>query len=339
MSALTVGSLFSGIGGLDLGLERAGMEVRWQCEIDPYCRKVLKKHWPHVPCYEDVRSLPDDIERVDLICGGYPCQPFSLAGARGGIDDPRHLWPAFADTLRLLRPSYALLENVAGHLSLGFDGVLGDLASLGYDAEWTCIPAAAVGAPHLRWRLFVLAYANEHGEPGESVDAFAGPRIVVPDAMCAGGRQIAGSVRGDETADEGWAEEHSDLAGGVCEDVADTWCEQSGERDGVDLFGGWEDEAEQAGVGGGRSGANVVNSSGQRQRESPDETNTVPGTREARQELGGGGWWTTEPNVGRVADGVPSRVDRLRALGNAVVPQVAEFIGTRLLETLKAKTP
>ena len=108
---MKVGSLFSGIGGIDLGLERAGMEVRWQCEIDPYCRKVLKKHWPDIPCYDDVRNLPDDIEPVDLICGGYPCQPFSLAGARRGGDDPRHLWPAFASTLRLLRPEWALLEN------------------------------------------------------------------------------------------------------------------------------------------------------------------------------------------------------------------------------------
>ena len=156
---LTVGSLFSGIGGIDLGLERAGMTVRWQCEIDPYCRKVLKKHWPDVPCYEDVRNLPDDIERVDLICGGYPCQPFSFAGVRRGEADPRHLWPAMRDCVRNLRPSYVFIENVPGHLSLGFDVVLSDLAALGFDAEWSLLSACSLGASHRRERLFCVAHA------------------------------------------------------------------------------------------------------------------------------------------------------------------------------------
>jgi hypothetical protein len=138
---VTVGSLFSGIGGLDLGLERAGMTVRWQSEIDPYCCRVLAKHWPHVPNLGDVKTIDwSTVEPVDLICGGYPCQPFSLAGVRRGEADPRHLWPFFRDALRHLRPRFALLENVPGHLSLGFGRVLGDLAELGYDCEWDCIP-------------------------------------------------------------------------------------------------------------------------------------------------------------------------------------------------------
>ena len=167
---LTVGSLFSGIGGLDLGLERAGMRVIWQSEIDPYACRVLAKHWPGVPNLGDVSTIDwGSIERPDLIGGGYPCQPFSLAGSRRGADDPRHLWPHFARSLRLLRPRFALLENVPGHLSLGFGDVLADLAELGYGAEWECIPAAAVGAPHLRWRVFVVAYADSwgHRERGE----------------------------------------------------------------------------------------------------------------------------------------------------------------------------
>jgi len=156
---MKVGSLFAGIGGFDLGLERAGMRVAWQCEIDPDARAILAKHWPEVPCYGDIRSIDwSDVEPVDLICGGYPCQPFSHAGSRKGSDDPRHLWPEVARCVRELRPRWVLLENVSGHLSLGFGSVLGDLAALGYDAFWDCIPAAAIGAPHLRDRVFVVAW-------------------------------------------------------------------------------------------------------------------------------------------------------------------------------------
>lgn len=234
--SLTVGSLFSGIGGLDLGLERAGMEVRWQSEIDPYACNVLNKHWPDVPNLGDVTTIDwESVERVDLICGGYPCQPFSLAGFRDGDTDvERHLWPYFRAAIGTLRPRYALLENVAGHLSLGFDDVLADLADLGFDAEWSVVSACAVGAPHVRRRLFCLAHAE------------------------GGGRE-----RGWFTPDE-----------------------------------------------------NAQSVAG----EGPVE----------------GAYWSLgdRPSVTRVVDGVPHRVDRLRALGNAVVPQVAEFIGRRVLEAL-----
>jgi hypothetical protein len=141
---LTVGSLFSGIGGMDLGLERAGHTVIWQSEIDPYCNKVLKKHWPTVPNLGDITTIDwGKIERPDIICGGYPCQPFSTAGKRNGTADPRHLWPAMHNAICELRPRYALMENVRGHLSMGFGDVLADLAEIGYDAEWQVIPAAA----------------------------------------------------------------------------------------------------------------------------------------------------------------------------------------------------
>lgn len=157
---ITVGSLCSGIGGIDLGLERAGMTVRWQSEIDPYACRVLAKHWPDVPNLGDIKQIEwSTVERVDLICAGYPCQPFSLAGSRQGEADPRHLWPFVLNAIRALRPRWVLLENVAGHRSLGFGTVLGDLATSGYDAEWDCIPAVAVGAPHRRDRVFVVAHA------------------------------------------------------------------------------------------------------------------------------------------------------------------------------------
>ena len=159
-----VGSLFSGIGGLDLGLERAGMTVVWQSEIDPYASRVLAKHWPDVPNLGDITTIDwSTVDHVDLICGGYPCQPFSTA-SHGQRVSP-NLWPWFASAVRILRPRVVLLENVAAHLGLGFADVLGDLATLGFDAEWSALSACALGASHPRRRLFVVAYANQGSEP------------------------------------------------------------------------------------------------------------------------------------------------------------------------------
>lgn len=166
MSALTVGSLCSGIGGLDLGLERAGMVVRWQAETDPYCSRVLAEHWPGVPNHGDVTTIDwSTVDPVDVVCAGYLCQPFSDAGRRRGADDPRHLWPFVHGAVRHLRPRFVVLENVAGHLRLGFDVVLADLAALGFHAEWSLVSACSVGASHMRRRLFVVAYPAGEGPP------------------------------------------------------------------------------------------------------------------------------------------------------------------------------
>jgi DNA (cytosine-5)-methyltransferase 1 len=255
-----VGSLFSGIGGLDLGLERAGMTVAWQAEVDPYCSRVLAQHWPDVPNLGDVTKVDwNNVEPVELVCGGFPCQPFSHAGPQRGADDPRYLWPEVVRCVRVLRPRLVLLENVSGLLARGgsMGTVLGDLAELGYDTEWDCIPAAAVGAPHLRYRVFVVAYPNASSEPGKPVDGDTRPRFLVPNL----------------------ADPESESVG-------------TGLRTG-----------EPTGVGRGRLG---------------NSSRT-------------GDAWSVEPDVGRVAHGIPSRVDRLRALGNAVVPQVAEWIGRRIV--------
>jgi DNA (cytosine-5)-methyltransferase 1 len=271
---LTVGSLFSGIGGLDLGLERAGMTVRWQVEIDAWCRRVLAKHWPDVTRYSDIKTIDwSEVEAVDLVCGGFPCQPVSLAGKRLAQDDPRWLWPEFARCLRALRPRFALLENVPGLLSAGMGDVLGDLAALGYDAEWDCIPAAAVGAPHLRYRVLIVANAHRGGcGTGDG-----GGEGVVPDTD----RERCEEQRIGVTA----AAEH-----------ATTEC-----------GGWWATEPEFRRVADGIS-----------------------------PELDGTGmnhWANGECHgVPRVATGVPNRVDRLRGLGNAVVPQVAEWVGRRIVE-------
>jgi len=164
---MTVGSLFSGIGGFDLGFERAGFEVRWQVEIDPYARAVLERHWPNVSRYFDVRRVRH-LERVDVVCGGFPCQDVSFAGPGEGLAGARSgLWSEFRRIIRSLRPRYVVVENVAALAVRGLDTVLGDLAALGFDAEWSSISACAVGAPHLRQRLFIVAYTNgEHGRPG-----------------------------------------------------------------------------------------------------------------------------------------------------------------------------
>jgi DNA (cytosine-5)-methyltransferase 1 len=160
--------LFSGIGGFSVGLERTGgFRTVAFCETDPFCRRVLAKHWPEVPCFDDVRTL-DAAQLgangigVDLICGGFPCQDISLAGTGAGLTGERSgLWREYARLVRELRPRFVIVENVAALLGRGIDAVLGDLAALGFDAEWHCIPASAVGAPHERDRVWIVAYADQ----------------------------------------------------------------------------------------------------------------------------------------------------------------------------------
>ncbi|KKM37617.1 hypothetical protein LCGC14_1564720, partial [marine sediment metagenome] len=148
--------LFAGIGGFGLGLERAGHECILQVENDPYCQRVLEKHWPDVRRIADVKEVTaDDCKEADAIVGGFPCQPVSLAGRRQAQADPRWLWPWFAGLVDDVRPPYVVVENVPGLLSAGMGEVLGDLSALGYDAEWYRIAAETVGAPHLRWRIFI----------------------------------------------------------------------------------------------------------------------------------------------------------------------------------------
>jgi DNA (cytosine-5)-methyltransferase 1 len=165
---MTFGSLFAGIGGLDLGLERAGMTCRWQVEIDPFCVKVLEKHWPGVKRYGDIRELTgDELEPVDLICGGFPCQDLSQAGKRVGIEGTRSgLWFEYARLVRRLRPRWVLIENVSGLLVYdAMRRVIGELAGCGYVGCWRCLRASDFGAAHLRKRVFIVAYRErERGE-------------------------------------------------------------------------------------------------------------------------------------------------------------------------------
>jgi DNA (cytosine-5)-methyltransferase 1 len=171
--SLNVLSLFAGIGGLELGFERAGMTVIGQVEIDPFCRKVLEKHWPDVPKHDDVRTAVQWWEsetrpHVDLICGGFPCQPFSAAGQRRGIADERWGWPWMRDVIDAIRPRIVLIENVAELLrdTEAFSIVLSDLSDLRFDVEWDAVSACSVGASHRRRRLFVVAYPSGAGLQG-----------------------------------------------------------------------------------------------------------------------------------------------------------------------------
>jgi DNA (cytosine-5)-methyltransferase 1 len=184
---VTFGSLFAGIGGFDLGLERAGMQCEWQCEIDPYARRVLEKHWPDVRRYDDVRTMLDyKPHAVDLICGGFPCQDISNAGRRAGIDGERSgLWSEYARIIGTLRPRYVLVENVAALLGRGIGRVLGDLSSLGYDAEWHVISAASVGAPHVRERVWIVANRDSSSGRAESWEQQA-DRAAIIDPGCEG---------------------------------------------------------------------------------------------------------------------------------------------------------
>jgi DNA (cytosine-5)-methyltransferase 1 len=248
------GSLFAGIGGFDLGLERAGMTCAWQVENDPYCNRVLAKHWPNVCRYGDIREIRwDTVEPVDVLCGGFPCQPVSVAGKQLGEADERWLWPEFARAIRDLRPRYVLVENVPGLLVRELGTVLGDLAALGYDAEWTVLRANDCGVPQRRPRVFIVAYPSRNGAfPVLHKDPFN-------------------------------AQRHRSWVDVARRDYADVDHEDHRARTLSVLGNGFRAEI----LDRERNGAN---------------------------------------------DGVPYRVDRLRGLGNAIVPQCAEVIGRYVMD-------
>jgi len=166
---MTVGSLFSGIGGLDLGFEWAGFETKWFCEIEEFPRKVLNKHWPDVPIIEDIRNVTGkSVQPVDVLIGGFPCQDISNAGDMAGITEGKRsgLWSEQFRVIRVLRPRYAVIENVANLVGFGLERVLADLASIGRDASWAVIPASATGADHKRDRVFIVSYITNNVSNG-----------------------------------------------------------------------------------------------------------------------------------------------------------------------------
>jgi DNA (cytosine-5)-methyltransferase 1 len=309
---MNVLDLFSGIGGFSLGLERAGMRTVAFCEIDPFCRRVLAKHWPSVPCYDDVRiltaaSLRADGISVDVICGGFPCQDISFAGAGAGLAGARSgLWSEYARIVGELRPRYVIVENVAALLGRGLDVVLGDLATLRYDAEWHCIRAADVGAPHLRDRIWIVAYpqySDAHGERSHRAHLYEHGSVELRDEQIRFTRSMGSTLadpqregrlqsKGSERQERGWSGHGGNSLANPNSSHEHRWCGP--------LQEGWGWRASQIAADG----------------------------------FTGGIEWRVEPNVGRVAHGISERVDRLCGLGNAVVPQIPEIIGRAIMSGL-----
>ena len=302
---MRIGELFAGIGGLGLGLEWSGLgPVVWQVEQDEYARRVLAKHWPEARRYNDVREVgAHNLEPVDLICGGFPCQDISVAGAGAGIEGEQSgLWKEFARVIREMGPRYVIVENVPALAARGLGVVLGDLAECGYDAVWDCISAASVGAPHIRDRLFIVAYANGtklREQPGWSSRQDGQGSILASDHGQKG--HVADAHREGKLQQEGADGKEWRRAG------------NSGEEANVAHANSRES---QVGRQARRMGGFLVEGL----HRTPSERREV---------------WTVEPDVGRVAHGVPSRMDRLRCLGNAVVPQVAEVIGGVIIQLEK----
>ncbi|MDX9689746.1 MAG: DNA cytosine methyltransferase [Alphaproteobacteria bacterium] len=289
---MNVLDLFSGIGGFSLGLEAAGMRTVAFCEIEPYCRAVLRGHWPDVPIHEDVRTLDGARYRgaVELICGGYPCQPFSMAGRRRGEEDERHLWPQMYRLVREIRPRWVVAENVAGHISLGFDEVAASLEAEGFTVWPFIIPACAVGAPHRRDRIWIIAHVKHNGSS-------------LANTRRSGLHERWGTPHAEREMPEPRRMGGDGLSVGIgaeAETLADPECQRLSRQR----------KYEQS---------RCATPHGQGKATRPEHGRV-------------GEQWSIEPDVGRVAYGVSNRVERLRALGNAVVPQIPYLIGRAILQ-------
>jgi len=324
---MRVGSLFAGIGGFDLGLSWAGYDIAWQVEQDEWCRKVLAKHWPDVARFTDVCDCGlHNLEPVDVICGGFPCQDISLAGRQAGLDGERSsLWWEMRRIVGELRPPYVIVENVPNLFIRGFDRVLGSLSEIGYDAELGVVSANDVGAPHLRQRLWIVAYPiGARGEAWDGDPLGNDHRSYRHEGVAAG--------QGGEGGASAMAHPHGDDGRGASSPVSCGRQPRVEHRRGDTGLNVSEPAEELAHTIGPRleGHAGDVSHSDEpgRVASGPDGSTADAGVYERTRWHHSG--WVAEPDVGRVAHGVSKRVDRLRGIGNAIVPQIAYWLGTRI---------
>ena len=317
--------LFSGIGGFSLGLERVGFKTVAFCEIDAYCRLVLKKHWKDIKIYHDVREITrqqykqDGLELPRVITGGFPCQPFSVAGRQKGSGDNRYLWPEMFRIIKEFKPRWIIAENVRGIINIQagvvFENVCTDLESQGYEIQTFIIPAAGVGAPHRRDRVWIVGYSEHNGSPSATQSRSTSTT----------------SNNNTQGKDKTWKSEGTGRSNNreIMENSRRTIRGQQSSRNKESIGSGTSQKTKRS-----ADSDSVTRSSERKKIMANTKRVYVQGqqNRPRQEQSGGSSWWSFEPNVGRVANGVQGRVHRLKGLGNSIIPQIAEEIGRAILK-------
>ena len=309
--------LFSGIGGFSLAGEWAGYETVGFCEIDAYCQRVLKKNFPGVPVFPDICKLQrSDIDgTVDVVTGGFPCQPFSVAGRKKGTQDDRDLWPEMFRIIKMFKPTWIVGENVANFISMAFQRTKTDLESEGYEVQPFIIPACGVGARHRRDRVWIVGYSKHNGsfttEEQRGFDKASNDNKERKEKTI----QLAGAGRQRNDDDVAYSDSDRRAKGNWSNIGINKTREDTHQKRATDSNNARCSSAAMA---------NAQSIYAQRLN-----------NRSGEGEFRGSSWWATEPNVGRVVNGVSNRVDRLKGLGNAIVPQVAYQILKSIKESEK----
>ena len=356
---LKVTSLFSGIGGIDLGLKATGYyKTTLFSEIDPFCQKILKKHWPNVPIIPDVRDINGKEIETDVLVGGFPCQPFSVAGKRKGKEDERHLWPEMFRIIKEARPSIVIGENVPGIINtqMALGQCVSDLESEGYKVQPVVLPACSVNAPHRRYRVFIIAMVDtdnlrlpQHSsEEKEKQVGWTETPLVSGSSFMANANSSSRSSWESRGADREISAESEGLRGGESERKArkESWSGSENVANPTSFIsngGGRGDHSKEGEIQReiGRKSSFLANSTASGSQASSEERLEQEGSEEAiavdtcSRTFRPEGNWAVEPNVGRVADGISDRIHRIKSLGNAVVPQLTYVIGMSIIKAMQ----
>ena len=312
--------LFSGIGGFSIGLEKVGFNTIAFCEKEDYCRMLLQKHWKGVKIYNDIKEckgkeIKETYGRVDILTGGFPCQPYSVAGKQKGTADDRYLWPEMFRVIKEVQPTFVIAENVRGIINIQdgmvFETVCSDLESEGFEIQTFIIPAAGVGAPHKRERVWIVGYSKHNGSLTTKIkrgDNKINDRTEERKNTTLEPERT-GRSRDNETMENTRRKLHERSSVGEKN-------EDEARKENANKFERSSSTPEH----------HVANTKGVHVQGQQDRS----GQEQSRRES----WWEFEPNVGRVANGVPGRVHRLKGLGNSIVPQIAEEIGKAIWKTL-----